>query len=407
MQPAISQPDIAQSVKEPSVLPDVIVIGAGAIGCATAWHLHQQGLSVQVLEAQPQPATQTTRAAAGFVCLWSEINNVTWHEPEHAMQRYGIDFYRQLAQHCGRDIGFYPCGIAYIATTAAGWARMQQRAAAAQQLGTPVELLDARRAQQLLPFVNYAATQGIVFDSSGVRIRASDAIPALATELANAGVDFRFNVKVTGFAVQNGRILGVQSEQRVFPSQRVVIAAGAWSRSLLSILHIPCPTTPVVQSRFVTQPIAGVDASMPMLIFPDCHGFYIREEHGGLLIGGHDDPPLPPDRTVDAEDPPFTQHVSTNQAYRARDYLHKLEEIMPILREAKIDQIATGLPTMTDDTMFIVDQVPGYEGLYAIAACQYAGVTHGPALGKMMTELIINGTSSWDRSAYRLDRFSA
>jgi sarcosine oxidase, subunit beta len=386
--------------------PDIIVIGAGVTGCCLAWHLHQSGLKVQVLEAQRQPATQTTGAAAGFVAHWSYINNPTWHQNEWAMQRYGIEFYRQLAERTDGDIGFYPCGIAYVALTESGWADMQPRIAAARNLGTHLEILNAERAGQLMPFISFDATRGIAFDPDSVRIRAAAAIPALAAELASEGVDFRFGVKITGFVRSNGRIAGVTSTQGKFRSPLVAIAAGAWSRPLLSQLGVACPTEPVVQSRFVTPPLPGIDSTMPMLIFADCHGFYIREEQGGLLIGGSDNNPMPADRIVDAMNPPATQEIATRQAYRMREYLSKIQHAMPILQQSEVAQIATGLPAMTADRYFVTDAVPGHPGLFAIAACQYAGVTHGPALGRLMTELIVDGSSSWDRSAYRLTRFA-
>src|SRR3954469_13059106 len=92
--------------------PDAIVIGAGVIGCNTAWHLRQRGLKVAVLEAQTGPAAQTTGAGAGFVYHWSRINSSYWGEPHWSMQEYGIDFYSRLAESSTRDIGFYRCGIA-------------------------------------------------------------------------------------------------------------------------------------------------------------------------------------------------------------------------------------------------------------------------------------------------------
>ncbi len=386
--------------------PDIIVIGAGVTGCSVAWHLRHRGLTVKVLDAQMQPATQSTGAAAGFVCYWSEINNPSWHQVEWSMKHYGIDFYRKLAERCGRDIGFYPCGIAYIALTEPGWAEMQSRIAAARSLGTRLEILDSQRANERLPLLNSAATQGIAFDPDAIRIRASAAIPALAEELANEGVDFQYGVQVTGFEATNGRIHGVKTSKGTLHSHNVVIAAGAWSRSLLTDLKVACPTEPMVQSRFVTRPLRGVDATMPMLIFPDCHGFYIREEFGGLLIGGSDDSPMPADRIVDPENPPSTQQIVTNQAYRVRNHLRKIENVMPILQDLEISQIATGLPAFTEDRFFIADRAPDCEGLYVIAACQYAGVTHGPGLGRLMAELIVDGKTSLDRTAYQLDRFS-
>ena len=78
---------------------------------------------------------------------------------------------------------------------------------------------------------------------------------------------------------------------------------------------------------------------------------------------------------------------------------------MPLLKEAEVDQTLGGLPTFTDDELFIASTVPGWKGLYIMAACQEGGITHGPALGKMIAELILDGKSTWDRDAYHIDRF--
>src|SRR5262245_61015821 len=65
---------------------DVLVIGAGATGCNAAWHLHQAGRKVTVLEMGPAPASQASKGAAGFVANWSAIHIPEWGKPEWQMQ---------------------------------------------------------------------------------------------------------------------------------------------------------------------------------------------------------------------------------------------------------------------------------------------------------------------------------
>ncbi|MGI9458123.1 MAG: FAD-dependent oxidoreductase, partial [Aeoliella sp.] len=90
---------------------------------------------------------------------------------------------------------------------------------------------------------------------------------------------------------------------------------------------------------------------------------------------------------------------------RVREFLRQVEQVMPLLKDAEVDQTLGGLPTFTDDELFIAGAVPGQQGLYLMSACQEGGVTHGPGLGKMVAELIIDGQSAWDRDAYHIDRF--
>lgn len=118
-----------------------------------------------------------------------------------------------------------------------------------------------------------------------------------------------------------------------------------------------------------------------------------------MLIGGADVGLLPPDRHVDADAPPGVETLPPNQAYRVREYVRQAERALPILRNAEIAQIRSGLPTFTADLRFIVDSVPGYAGLLVATGCQEAGVRHGPAIGR---KLVMRGTPRWDRERFRL-----
>ena len=167
----------AQSTASPSSdSPDVIVIGAGAIGCNTAWHLRRRGLRVLVLEAQESPASQSTSGAAGFIASWSTIHVGNWKKTEWEMQRYGIDFYTRLAKRSKSDIGYSPCGIAYVYMTPGGWRHAKQRIVKARELGTNLEDVSANRAKELTPFLEFERLSGIAFDPDAIRIRAGDAI---------------------------------------------------------------------------------------------------------------------------------------------------------------------------------------------------------------------------------------
>ena len=143
-----------------------------------------------------------------------------------------------------------------------------------------------------------------------------------------------------------------------------------------------------------------------MLMFSDSvHRFFIREERGGLLIGGGDPEPLPADRFVDADDPPQVDALPHAHARRMRDFLRQVEPIVPVLAQADIDRTDAGLPVYTDDRRFVADAAPECPGLYLLAACNEAGVTHGPGLGRHLTELILDRQTTLDPTRYAFDRF--
>jgi glycine/D-amino acid oxidase-like deaminating enzyme len=206
---------------------------------------------------------------------------------------------------------------------------------------------------------------------------------------------------------EGDQIIGVQTDKGEVRCPKVIVTAGAWSRPLLEKLGVECPSTPKNETRYVTKPLPGLPPGMPLLIFPDHRGHYIREERGGLLIGGGDRRPLPPDRLVDADNPPWCDKLPPDQAYRVRDYIREINQLMPVLEQAEIETIRSGLPTFTSDTLFIAGPVPGVAGLFVMSGCQEAGVTHGPALGRILAEHVVDGKTHWDSSRFGIERFAA
>ena len=137
-----------------------------------------------------------------------------------------------------------------------------------------------------------------------------------------------------------------------------------------------------------------------MLLYNEAAIFYIRYERDGLLIGGEDKP-------VDSLNPPLAANIPKDGAHRVREQVRQVEPAMPVLKHAEVDVVTSAVASYTRDEHFILDAVPGAKGLYVMTACQEAGITHGPALGKMMTELILDGHTQVDGSAFRLTRFNS
>ena len=394
---------------------DVIVIGAGIFGCSVAWHLRRRGVKVLVIEEASTPATRTTQGAAGFVASWSGFHVPAWGKPEWQMQRYGIDFYTQLAESCGRDFGFSQCGVAYIgfhpevakaASTSSKsdpgrkseellptWQTIQTRIEAARELGTNIEVLTKQRAAKLLPLIDSDSTEWIIFDPDAVGVRAGEATRCVAKELVQQGVRFEYNTSVTGFIRDGKRVVGVTTSAGNYHAPTVIVTAGVWSSPLLEKAGASCPARSRPDTRYTTKPLPGIPPNTPLLMFFNPNHVYIREERGGLLIGGHG--------------PATGRAASLDPAHRVREYIRQFEHVMPVLKYAEIDQITPCLASFTSDSHFIADAVPGYPGMYVITGCQEAGITHGPGLGRMMAELVVEGKTTWNRSPFRLDRFGA
>ena len=357
-----------------------------------------------MIEAAAEPARQTTQAAAGFVVYHSGVHKLSWGRELGVVQNYGIDFYTSLSERCGCDIGYGQVGCAYLFLTDL-WDDWQEGIRRAHEYGQEVEVLSKQRAAAVVPFIQYEATRGIVFVPSGVRVRAGDAYSVLSREMQGPGFSVRWNTLVTGFVRDGDRVRGVTTSAGEFRADDVVVAVGAWSHKLLKTIGINCLAVPAVETRFVTPRLSGVTSDMPMLIFRDWQRFYIREERGGLLMGGGEHVSDEVDRHVNIDDPPRTEDIPGDQAYRIRGLLQQVEYVMPMLKDIQIAEIRSGMPTFTQDDLFIMGPVSALRSLYVMAGCQESGVTHGPGFGRMIAELITGQTPFVDPSPYNPARF--
>ena len=385
---------------------DVIVIGAGIFGCSVAWHLRGHGVKVLVIEEASTPAARTTQGAAGFVAHWSAFHATKWKKPEWQMQDYGINFYTQLAENFGYDFGLSKCGASWVFFHLQGEERtspssipdpiqdhrkLLERMEEARQLGTNIEVLGKQQAEKILPLINFDSTEQVFFSPDAVGVWPGEAARSVAKELVQREVQFKYNTSVIGFIRKSDRVVGVKTSAGNYHAPTVIVTAGAWSSPLLKKAGASCPTRVNPDTRYTTKPIPGVPPNMPVLLMNGSYHNYIREWHGGLLIGGHG---------------PITDRTALlSQAQRVREYIRQLEHVMPILKNAEIDQVTPCFATGTSDGRFIADAVPGYPGMYVITGCHEAGITHGPGLGRMMAELVVEGKTTWDRRPFQLDRF--
>jgi sarcosine oxidase, subunit beta len=89
----------------------------------------------------------------------------------------------------------------------------------------------------------------------------------------------------------------------------------------------------------------------------------------------------------------------------SRRHFVKLGGATAALAVSKVSLAAAAVASYTRDEHFILDGVPGAKGVYVMTGCQEAGITHGPPLGKMMTELVLDGHTQVDRSGVPADAF--
>lgn len=373
-----------------------VVIGAGALGASTAYHLARRGVAVTLVD-QHAPGSQTSPRAAG-------LTN-TKAQPTEIMARLTDEATETLARferETGHAIEFHRSGSVKAAYSEAGEAKLLADLGVARALGIEVDLISAADARRLAPWFEPGAPRAIGYVPSDAYLEPSR-LPIAYVELAQAsGAQIRPFTPVTGLLQQDGRCRGVATPRGEIPADIVVDAAGGWARAVAAGAGIQLPLVPVRHQLFVTEPIASVRPEQPIVRFLEA-SVYVRPERGGLLVGGYEDEP----RVVDpAERGPGFQIADLELDIGVlRGLVDEVAAHVPALKDAPVAVHRGGLPTMTPDGQPLIGPVSGLAGLFVASGCCVGGLSLSPAAGRALADLIVDGTCEPDLAPLAVERF--
>lgn len=379
-------------------MADVVVIGGGILGATAALHLAEAGAGEVVLvEREPALGTQTTAAGAGFVGYWAG-------ELEAELAAYGMRFYTGLADRAGSD-AVRRVGLLFPALSEAGVEMLRQEYERELAFAPDVAMIDTAEAVRMAPILAADAVCGALLQPDGHRVDTVRVMAILAGELERAGVDVRTGVAAEQAIVTGGRVAGVRTSAGDITAGAVVNAAGAAARAIGARNGVDIAAVPLLESRFVTEPVPGVTPDLPMMLFFERDLLYLREQAGGLLVGAIEHT-IGPQSRVDLASPPRTAELSDHAALEHEQLARELADVIPALGTAAVRERASGLPTWTPDGRHILGIAPQIDGYVVLAGCNECCVTHGPGLARIAAELVTAGRTDADISAYRVDRFA-
>jgi sarcosine oxidase subunit beta len=273
----------------PPATADLVVIGGGILGAASAFYAARRGLSVVLLESRPRLCTLTTPAATG--AFRAQFDN----PEEMELVRESIAAFGSFPDHVGledADIGLQTQGYLWLTTTEEGAAR--QRALVERQRGwglDDVELLSGDEARRRFPYL----APGIV----GARFRQGDGFlePRRVTmAFARAsGAAICLDTPATAFDLAGDRVVGVRTPRGAVAGQHVLVAAGPFSGVVAGWAGLELELALRVRQKLVMPRVPEVPAWAPMTIDEES-GAHWRPALGGayLLHTDHDTPAGPP-----------------------------------------------------------------------------------------------------------------
>ncbi len=208
---------------------DVVVIGGGAIGCASALRIAQAGFRTLLIE-RSSPGAEASTAAAGILAPPAEAGPGALYDLGVRSLAMYSSFVAELRGLAGLEAGLHRCGSIVVALDDVSLARLAREHAWRRDRGTPMELLDARKLHELEPALHPGLAGGLLFaDDAQVDTRLLMAALAAAVERAGVSV---VTGEVRRVIETGGKVHGVEIDGEFIGCARVVVAAGSWSSGI-------------------------------------------------------------------------------------------------------------------------------------------------------------------------------
>jgi len=360
---------------------NVIVIGAGIIGCAVGYELASRGVRVRLLDGRGvgQGATQ---ASAGVLCPHIEGHSAS-------LRRLGVrsldmydEFVARVASDANRSIEYRRTGTLEVALNAAEAERLQAVAAAHASEGIDHEYVGPRSAIDLEPTLSPQIAGALLVPVHGY-VGVAGLTDALAAAVERRGGTIERGVSVRSLS-RAGGALQVEANGSVYEADAVVIAAGSWS-SLIKIgeaapvrpirgqlLHLSCASAP------------------PSRVIWGSECYLVPWQDGSLLVGA----------TV--EDVGFDERATVAGV---RNLVDRACDLLPLVANAAFGGVRVGLRPATSDELPIVGRSTTDGGVYYATGHYRNGVLLAPLTGAAVADLIVNDITSPELAVTNPARF--
>ncbi|NPV74812.1 MAG: FAD-binding oxidoreductase [Anaerolineae bacterium] len=362
---------------------DVVVVGAGVIGCSIAYHLTKAGLKTALLEKE-----QVGAGASGANFGMVQSNDV---EIEHSIPMVLASYarYNTLEEELGMSIGFRRIGALRLLSTEAQWKASEERAKILTAAGIPYEFIPPERIREIEPMVDTSALYGGTYSSYQGQLNPFLLMWAYLRRAIPLGLALFTYTEVTGFDIENGRMRGVHTNRGHFSAGTVVLATAAWTRPLGRLIGQDWNIHTFRASAMVSEPI--YDLKLNTII--------ATADHIEMEVTGKDDAEL----TVLALSQTPDGHFLIAQADRPGEVTNPAishaapktiammaGRFFPMLRKARILRAWTAATTYTDDGCPLLGPVKEIEGLI-LAASYRSAIIHSPLAGEVVTQLVTTG----------------
>ncbi len=372
--------------------PDVIVIGGGISGTASAYELARAGAKVTLVEKGSLASMASGWTLAG-------VRQSGRHPAELPLATAAVARWGHLNEELGADVEYRQEGNLRLARTPEELTVIQKIVAEQRALGLELTFLpDNVSIREIAPAIAPSVLAASYCPTDG-HANPIATVQAFASAAERRGATLCTETTVTAVDVVGDRVRGIRTTNGYLNAGAVVVAAGVHTTRLCAPLGLDVPIQ--VQHVSVAQTVP-LPPLIRQVLGTAGANFAGRQEVGGRfrLTGGGSPWPHNLDDLVDGNDavlPPSANVI---------DALARGIEVLPALAEARVARVWGGLLDSTPDALPVIEQAPEVANLVIAAGFSGHGFCLGPVTGRIVRDLILDGATSFPIEPFRSDRFA-
>jgi sarcosine oxidase subunit beta len=348
---------------------DVVIVGGGVMGCATAYYLAKEGLRPVVIEKSDIGGEASGSNGGG-------VRQSARNLKEMPLAMESIRMYGEIHEELGMDVEYVRKGNLRLCTSEEEVATMARSVENQKAAGLELEMLDHKQVLEINPHIgeqvigaSYCPTDGHVnpfLVTYGYFKRAKE-----------LGARFYTQEEVMDIRLKKGRVRAVVTDKQVLETDTVVNAAGVTGRKISNMVGLDIPMRPIFSEAMITEPYPP--------LFPQMFGhakglFYGRQTvHGPFFWGGF----VGTEQFIHREGKPLFHYIGPAVSHAVIDYF-------PILKDVHVIRMWSGLIAGMSDgipVLGLTEEVPGFVFCTGFSG---HGFGLGPVIGRIMSELIMD-----------------
>ncbi len=343
----------------------VVVIGGGAVGVSTLYHLAHKGWSDVVLIERAELTAGSTWHAAGLLPLFNMSYTVG------QLHKYSVDLYKRLPAETGQEVSFHATGNLRLGTSRDRMDEYRKYCGTANTIGVPFEIIGPKQVKELWPLLELGGTAdtaaiiGALYHPQDGHIAPADLTMALRKGARAKGAEIYEHTEVTAATRGRSGEWKLTTTKGEITCEHVVCATGNYARQTGKMFGLNVPAIPVEHQYIVYEESPELAAyrkgggrELPVMREPD-QSYYLREERLGWILGPYE--AGAPARFADGVPSWFGKSLFEGDLERLMPHIEGAQRRVPALANCGIKDIVNGPISYTPDGSALIGPGLGTE----------------------------------------------